>query len=277
MLPRVTFSTLACPHWSRETVIANAQAMGYDGIEWRGGAAGHINPSASREDRKKLREQVRDANLFSLAVTGYTSFTSNNPQERAENVEELKRTLDLAADLDAGFVRVFVGECAPQQTIPDMYPRIIESLEQCIPHARSVGVGMAIEHHDDFVHTSSIVPILARLNDPSIGALWDVANAYSTGETVEEAAQDLRHRVLYVHVKDGVGHGEDWRLTNLGEGDVYLRQAMQLLRAQNFEGSFSIEWEYAWHPELEPPERALPHGLEHVRGLVKQVFGGQEP
>lgn len=276
MLPRVTFSTLACPHWSWETVIANAQAMGYDGIEWRSGAAGHINPSASREFRQDLRERVRDANLFSLAVTGYTRFTSDNPSERADNVEELKRTLDLAADLDAGFVRVFVGECAPRQTIQDMYPRIIESLQQCIPHAQSAGVGMAIEHHDDFVHTASIVPILAQLNVPSIGALWDVANAYSTGESAEQAAQDLRNRVLYVHVKDGVGHGADWRLTNVGQGDVYLRRAMELLRAQNYDGSFSVEWEYAWHPELEPPERALPQALDHIRGLVNQVFGGQE-
>jgi hypothetical protein len=29
----------------------------------------------------------------------------------------------------------------------------------------------------------------------------------------------------------------------------------------------SVEWEYAWHPELDPPEIALPAALRTVREL----------
>lgn len=274
MLPRVTFSTLACPAWSPETVVANARSMGYDGIEWRGGESGHVNPDLARGARAELRQRVRDADLFSLAVTGYTSFVSDNPAVRAVNADELKRYLDLAADLDANYVRVFLGELGPGQAREQMYPRIVESLAQCISHAQSAGVGMAIEHHDDFVQTSALVPILEQLKDPSTGAVWDIANAYSAGEGAEQGAQNLAGRIFYVQVKDGVGQFAAWRLTDVGKGSVPLRQAMQLLHAQNYAGAFSVEWEYAWHPELEPPEHALPHALRTVRSWLKAFYPG---
>lgn len=268
MFVPVCFSTLACPQWSVETVIQNARAMGYDGIEWRGGEAGHVHPNASRAARAELRERIRDANLFSLAITSYTSFVSDDARVRAANMDDLKKYLDLAADTDAKFVRAFLGELEPHQTVPEMYPRILEALQPCVEHARSVGVGIAIEHHDDFARTASLVPILETLTDGRVGAVWDIANAFRVTESADDGAKNLYGRILYVQVKDGSGRGDDWRLTNLGDGQVDLARAIQLLRAQNYQGAFSVEWEYAWHPELEPPERALPHGLAYTRALL---------
>jgi sugar phosphate isomerase/epimerase len=272
MLPRGTFSTLACPAWSPETIIANARTMGYDGIEWRGGEAGHVNPDLPRTSRAALRQRLRDANLFSLAVTAYTSFVSNDSAVRAANQDELKQYLDLAADLDARYVRVFLGELGPGQELAHVYPRIVESLRACISHAEDTGVGMAIEHHDDFVRTSALVPILDQLRDSCVGAVWDVANAYSAGETARQGAQNLDGRIMYVQVKDGAGQGAAWRLTNVGAGSVPLREAVKRLREQNYAGAFSVEWEYAWHPELEPPERALPQAVKHVRSLLEEFY-----
>jgi sugar phosphate isomerase/epimerase len=272
MLPRVTFSTLACPNWTIDTVIQNARTTGYDGIEWRGGENGHINPNATRAERASLREKMRDANLFSLAVTSYTSFVSDDTAVRAANVDDLKKYLDLAAEMDAKFVRAFLGELEPQQNISEMYPRIIESLQQGVEHARHVGVGIAIEHHDDFVQTHALVPILQNISDSSVGAVWDIANAFSANESADDGANNLRGRISYVQVKDGIGRGENWRLANVGEGNVDLKRAIELLHAQNYDDAFSVEWEYAWHPELEPPERALPQALNHVRALLNEIY-----
>jgi hypothetical protein len=35
-----------------------------------------------------------------------------------------------------------------------------------------------------------------------------------------------------------------------------------------YSGAFSIEWERAWHPELEPAGIALPAALNHVRKIL---------
>jgi len=272
MLPKITFSTLACPAWSVETVIANARAYGYDGLEWRGGDAGHINPKASAQERASLRGQMQDAGLICAAFTGYTRLVSDDPAERAATVDEMKRNLDLAADIGAPYVRTFVGEFPPQYTHAEMYPRILEILQQCVEHAHQTGVGIAIEHHDAWVRSATIVPILAELPASAVGAVWDFANAYSMREMPDEGINNLRGRIFYTHVKDGTGHEKQWRLTNVGTGDVPLRRALQLLHEQNYMGALNVEWEYAWHPELEPPEVALPQALEYLRGLVKEIY-----
>ena len=78
----------------------------------------------------------------------------------------------------------------------------------------------------------------------------------------------LKDCLAYVQVKDGKGHTPHWQLCSLGEGDVPLEQAFELLLENGYSGAFSVEWEYAWHPELDPPEIALPAALRTVQKLL---------
>ena len=264
----LAFSTLACPEWPAETVIANAAAYGYEGIEWRGGAQGHVPPSLPPARRAALRRAASEAGLFALAVTAYTSFVAEDPVERQKNVDALKRSADLAADLDAQYVRAFIGEVDAPADLPALYDRIAHCLEAAAQHAGSVGVTIAVEPHDDFVRSSAVAPILERLSHPALGVIWDIGNAFSAGEQPEEGFQLLGKRLTYVQVKDGVGRGPTWRLTRLGEGEVPLGRAFGLLQADGYGGAFSVEWERAWHPELDPPEIALPAALRTLRNLL---------
>jgi sugar phosphate isomerase/epimerase len=78
----------------------------------------------------------------------------------------------------------------------------------------------------------------------------------------------LKDRLAYVQVKDGKRYGYKWQLCSLGHGNVPLDRAFELLLAHNYQGALSVEWEYAWHPELDPPEIALPPALQKVRKLL---------
>ena len=266
----VTFSTLACPNWTVQTVITQASEFGYDGIEWRGGLQGHIQPSASAEQKANLRKMSADAGLMTLAVTAYTSFVSDNSDERQSNVDEVRRYADLAAELEARYVRIFLGEL-PQSTdfTTKIYENITDCLRRAAQHALSVGVGIAIEPHDNFARSSAVAPVLDRTkSDPALGVIWDIGNAFAAGEEPLAGFELLKDRLTYVQVKDGTRRGEDWQLCPLGQGNVPLARAFDLLLAQGYQGAFSVEWEYAWHPELDPPEIALPAALQTVRELL---------
>ena len=266
----VTFSTLACPNWTVQTVIAQASKFGYDGIEWRGGPQGHIQPFASAEQKVILRQMSADAGLMVLAVTAYTSFVSDNAEERQSNVDEVRRYADLAAELGAHYVRVFLGEL-PQNTNPSVktYENITDCLSRAAQHASLVGVGVAIEPHDNFARSSAVAPVLDRTkSDPALGVIWDIGNAFAAGEEPLVGFELFKDRLTYVQVKDGTRRGEDWQLCSLGMGNVPLAQAFELLLANGYEGALSVEWEYAWHPELDPPEIALPAALRTVRQLL---------
>lgn len=267
----ITFSTLACPDWPVETVIANAADYGYDGIEWRGGMQGHLNPALPPRQKAALREHCANAGLFSLAVTAYTTFVSQNPKELQANVDELKRYLDLAAEIGAHFVRTFIGELPPGVTRGMVYPNAARCLEAVAAYAATLGVTIAIEPHDDFVLSTAIAPLLERISDSafeSLGVIWDIGNAYGAGEDPAQTFPVLRSHLAYVQVKDGVGRGDKWRLTDVGVGDVPLQQAVAYLAESHYSGALSLEWERAWHPELAAPELALPAALKIVRMML---------
>jgi len=264
----IAFSTLACPHWQAETIIAKATEFGYDGIEWRGGPQGHVQPEMPGTQKATLQKRLMDTGLITVAVTAYTSFVSSLAKERESNLDELRRYSDLAAELDAPYVRTFLGEL-PEGTKLDssIYKNISDCLNPASEYAESVGVKIAIEPHDDFVRASTIVPILNQVQNTALRVIWDIGNAFAAGEDPEVSFALLKDRLAYVQVKDGKGRGPSWGLCSLGEGDVPLDQAFELLLANNYDGAFSVEWEYAWHPELDPPEIALPAALRTVQEL----------
>ena len=265
----VSFSTLACPHWSIETIIAKASEFGYDGIEWRGGVQGHIQPTMSPAQKADLQKKLLDTGLIAVAVTAYTSFVSSLAEERQSNLDELRRYVDLAAELDAPYARTFLGELPEGINLDSsMYEKISDCLNAAADYASSVGVKIAVEPHDDFVRSSTIVPILAQVQHPALRVIWDIGNAFAAGENIKEGFELLKNRLAYVQVKDGKGRGDEWQLCPLGQGDVPLAQAFGLLLAHGYEGALSVEWEYAWHPELDPPEIALPAALRTVRELL---------
>ena len=265
----VTFSTLACPQWEIETVITKAAEYGYDGLEWRGGSQGHVQPDMPAAKKALLQQRCSDAGLISLAVTAYTSFVSDSAEERGANVGELQRYADLAADLGASYVRAFLGKL-PKGTHLDssIYEKISDCLHVASEYADSVGVQIAIEPHDDFVRSATVVPILDQVRHPALRVIWDLGNTFAAGEDPAEGFVFLKDRLGYVQVKDGRKDGLNWQLCSLGQGNVPLDQAFELLIAHSYQGALSVEWEYAWHPELDPPEIALPAALRTVRELL---------
>jgi sugar phosphate isomerase/epimerase len=266
----ITFSTLACPGWSVETIITKAVEFGYDGLEWRGGPDGHVRPTMASRERTALRRMSEDSGLLALAVTAYTSFVSDDPAERQESVDELRHHADLAAELGASYVRAFLGELPEGTTLmSSIYQNILDSLNRASEHAASVGVQIAVEPHDDFTRSSVIAPIFApRVTRPDLRVIWDIGNTFAVGEEPAEGFALLKDHLAYVQVKDGQKLEAGWQLCSLGQGNVPLSRAFELLSSHGYQGAYSVEWEYAWHPELDPPENALPAALQIVRQLL---------
>jgi sugar phosphate isomerase/epimerase len=267
----VTFSTLACEEWPAETVIERAAQFGYDGLEWRGGPQGHVSPALPPVERQALRRRVAEAGLISLAVTAYSRFTSPDPAERAAQLDHLRRHLDLAADLGAQYVRTFIGQLPAGRTKAQALPAICDSLRAAAEHAAQAGVIVAAESHDDWVRSAAVAEILTAVPHPALRAVWDFGNAFAAGEDPAEGLRVLGPHLGYVHVKDGILSGGQWRLTRLGLGQVPLGRVIRGLLAAGYQGGLTVEWERAWHPELEPAATALPAALAVMRGLLADV------
>jgi sugar phosphate isomerase/epimerase len=272
--PPIAFSTLACPEWSPAEIVDRAAALGYDAIEWRGGPDGHVRTDWPSHQRQELARHAGDRGIRALAVTAYTAFLDPDAAVRRANADDLARHLELAADIGAAAVRVFIGVATDRAPLAELVERAVDSISSVIGAARSSGVNMVIEPHDEFVRSTTVAPILDTIDDPAVGAVWDIANAWSVGESPETGIAILGTRIQYVQVKDGRGQDESWQLTEIGAGEVPLAEALVLLARTRPLPPISFEWERAWHPELPSADRVLGPALGRIRALIADALPG---
>ena len=180
----------------------------------------------------------------------------------------------IAADLGALAVRAFIGVVEDAVSPDALVARAINGLTPAVEHAAQVGVAIAIEPHDDFVRSETLVPILRGLDHPAVGAIWEIGNAWEAGEDPAVGGPALGPWIRYVQLKDGCGRGAEWRLTEIGQGEVPLGAALTMLATKGALPPLSVEWERAWHPELAPAEVVLGPALAAVRNLVREATGG---
>ena len=275
-MPALAFSTLGCPEWTWQETVDAAAEMGFDAIEWRGGTDGHVSTGWTTRERAAVVRRMTVAGVRALAVTAYSAFASRDPAERARNVAHLGAHVELAADLGAPFVRTFLGtrdDAAPREAV---VARLADALRPLADRAASLHVTVVIEPHDDFVRAADVAAVLAALGHPAVAAVWDLANAWAEGEPPEAGVAELGPWIRYVQLKDGVGRGEDWRLTAIGDGEVPLDRALRALASLGPLPPLCLEWERAWHPELAPARDAFPAALASMRALARAASGAAE-
>lgn len=269
--PLLAFSTLACPEWDAPEVVERAAAMGFDAIEWRGGADGHAGAHRSAAELRAIRAAMDDRGLVAIAVTTYTDLVHPSPAVRQASVDELVAHAEVAAVLGAPSLRAFPGDRTDEVADEELLERAVGTLRAAVERLDGSGVAIAVEPHDAFMASAPVADLLARVGHPAVGAIWDAGNTWSIGEAPEVGIEALGPWLRYVQMKDGVGRRPDWRLTLLGEGEVPLGRGLELLTRAHPSVPVSIEWERPWHPDLPPAAVALPAGLAHLRDLLARI------
>ena len=261
--PRIAFSTLAFPDATLASAASLGRRWGYSGIELRLIDGELIDPSMPAADRVRVKRAVTAAELPVVAVDSSIRLTDDNPGP------ELRRFLELASDWESPLVRVFGGALAAANPARQQQLRAAARvLESGVPLAERLGVAIGVETHDAF-SASSVVAELLALVDPAavdsgaVGAVWDSHHPHRMGETPAEVYANLGARILLAQVKDARRKADgDWQLVLLGEGEVPVKDMLELLAAGGYPHWISVEWEKRWHPEIEEPEVALPQHLD---------------
>jgi sugar phosphate isomerase/epimerase len=246
-------------------VVERAAAMGFDAIEWRGGPDGHAGPHLPVPERHAIRRAMDDRGLTAVAVTTYTDLVHPSAAVRQASVDELLRHAEVATVLGAPSLRAFPGDRSDDVPEEELLARAADTLRRAAGALEGSGVGIALEPHDALMSSTTVARLLVRVDHRGVGAVWDAGNTWSIGEQPEEGIEALGPWLRYVQVKDGIGRRPDWRLTLLGEGEVPLARALDLLARDHSDTPVSIEWERPWYPELPAADVALPAGLAYLR------------
>jgi sugar phosphate isomerase/epimerase len=270
---RLAFSTLAFPGTTLARAASRGSEYGYQGIELRLIDGELIDPSMPASARATVRQTVAAVGLPIVAVDSSIKLTGDDPGP------ELSRFLELASDWECPLVRVFGGGLSDD---PRLRREELEGaarvLEAGIPLAERTGVAIAVETHDSFSSAAVVAELLAMVESPRVGAVWDSHHPHRMGESPGEVYDLIGQRVLLAQVKDArraPERADGWQLTLLGQGEVPVREMLELLDRGGYQGWISVEWEKRWHPEIEEPELALPQHIELLRAWQREARGAE--
>lgn len=110
---------------------------------------------------------------------------------------ELREMLRIAAHWNAGWLRVFSGSV----DLPAGYPVMADVVSTVLPMAPELGVGIALETHDD-LSSARAATLLEWVPDPAFAALWDFIHTWKTGGSPTDAWDALGARSVDLQVKD---------------------------------------------------------------------------
>jgi sugar phosphate isomerase/epimerase len=262
------FSTIGCPDYDIDQVIAMARENGYSGVEIR--FLRGTTDLASLEEFQagrihETRRRFEDAGVAIVAINTGIRMVSLDEAVRDQQRHAARVNLEIAEALGAPYFRVFGGPLPPGQDRDKTLDAIATGLGEIADLTAARGVTTLIETHDAFCLSPSILDLYERGAGDSLGVLWDTLHTYRHGESGEETWAWLGDRIKLVHVKDSVKatpDGFDFALT--GEGTVPVRSFIDLLEEKGFDGYVDFEWEKGWHPEIPEPEIALPHFARYI-------------
>jgi sugar phosphate isomerase/epimerase len=268
---KICFSTLACPDWGLKQVTQMAATSGYEGIELRfleGEDSLWKLPAFQGRALASARRMIADRGLYIACVGTSCRFHFPDPQERRRWVDEGRRMAELAAALESPGIRVFGDKIQPGVDRDSTRGWIAEGIKQLADEIRESGVEVWLETHGDFASSAETMQILCESSDPTIGVVWDPANALSDGGEQPIGTAPMFGRTLrHVHLRDLDCRDGKWEPVLAGEGKLPLRDIVTELRKINYSDFISFEWEKKWRPELAEPEIAIPHFAEWFRRL----------
>jgi sugar phosphate isomerase/epimerase len=266
---KLAFSTLGCPQWELQQIVAGARNYGYDGIELRavGGSLdllGRVEFGPAQ--LATTRKYFADEGIAICCVDTSCVFHSSDAHERANQVKFALAYAELAAKLGAPLIRVFPDKIQPGAQREDTRDWIAACLRE-IAEEMPAAVNVGLETHGDFARAESAAEIVTLADHPKVKLIWDVANSIAAGDEVQQAARTVQPYLAHVHLRDAkpVPGSEHWLPVLAGTGRVSFTEAAAAIRELKYDGFVSFEWEKYWHPEIEEPEVALPDFINAIR------------
>jgi len=194
---------------------------------------------------------------LSLSGTGIrTDFTNPDPKERQKDIALTKRWIDVAAKLGAPVLRIFSGKQQPTgyewNTVADW---IIKDFAVCVDYAKTKGVIIGLQNHNDFIKTAAqSLYFLERLDKNWFGLVLDIGS-FNNGDP-------------YPEIEAVIPYAVNWQLKELvlqnGKSvPVDLKKLFAIIHKSNYRGYLPIE-------TLRPdnPFDIVPMFLKKVRGSM---------
>ena len=236
----------------KEKLDLASQVEGLDGLELVGNW--HVNDDNIQEikqmfEDRNLQISMLVPDLWAQEKWGKGSLAAADKKIRRQAVDEIKKSLDWAQELNCPYIDVWLGQdgydyCF-QTNYTDSWKWIYDGLSLCVGHNPNVRLLVEYKHKEPRTHCfiNSAAKVLLLLQDiEQVGILLDVGHALAAAENMAEAAALLNHygKLDYIHLNDNYRAWDDDMIL----GSVHLVETLELaywLKRLNYQGWLTLD------------------------------------
>ncbi len=243
---------------------------------------GVMSPEAlTPEKRKEVLKIVKDSGIVISALCGDFGHGFGDPEKNPQLIEDSKRVLDLALDLETNIVTTHIG-VVPADKGHERYKIMQEACKELADYANSLNAHFAVETGPE---TADVLKgFLDSLGSRGVAVNLDPANfVMVTGDDPVKAVYTLKDYIVHTHAKDGIKlldkspeviyglieeeiqSGEAFREVPLGEGSVNFKNYLAALEDIGYKGFLTIEREVGPDPAKD---------IAMAVNFLKSIIGG---
>ena len=265
-----------------EQLIRSAtEVKGLTGVEVVG--MWHVNDS----NVEQIRKQIWDAGLQVTCVTpdiwassqwGWGSFTANDPKIRRAAIQEVKKSMEWARQLNCEVIDLWFGQDGYdypfQADYQAAWDRLIEGTQECAEHLPEIKLVLEYKPKEPRTHcfiatVGKTLLLIDKVKRANVGAMIDVGHSLMAYENVAESAAMLQYfgnKLFYMHFND------NWRLwdDDMTVGSVHTIEMLELLYwldRMNYSGWYALDI----FPYRENGLRAASESIAWIQGLLGLV------
>lgn len=265
---KLAFSTLGCPDWRFNEILAMAKDFGFDGVEIRGVRSKIYAPEIAAFSDEFWPENSAKMERLGIEIPMLTSGICVS-EKYDSMIDEAIAYAKLADKIGAKYIRILGdAKAEPTENVDD--EKVAENLKAIVSATADTNAVFLVETNGAYAKSERLVKVLDKVGSERVKALWDVHHPYRNfGESAEETAKNLGKYIEYIHIKDSVSEDGKIKYKMMGKGDMPIESFISELRKIGFDGYVSLEWVKRWNHELEEPGIVFVQYINYMRKKLK--------
>lgn len=235
------------PQFTLEQFLDYCPDAGFGYVELQIGDVWKQNDDEPEKEAERVLKMVQKRGLKVSALSAGNDFVVLDPETVDDQVERMKRIMDLAVVLECRVLRTEGG--SPKDSVPQ--DRWVEAMAGClkrlVDYAEKKDVVFAVDNHGYCTNDGDRqLALLEAVGSPRVGVNLDTMNYRWFGHdlpTVNRFYEILAPHTFHTHLKDGFGSRENYRGAVLGEGELDLQHAVRCLKNAGYDGVWCVEYE----------------------------------
>ena len=214
--------------------------------------------NTNQREEIALTAQNLEIDLTVHATFSDINIAAINPNVRNFAINEIKRCIDFASEINAEIVTIHpgdhgaVGFSYKEKTSKYNF----DSLEKITTYAEEQKIRIGLENmpnmpgnqFKDTLSPKELSNIAKKIDNKYFGITWDVGHSNTTNFSLEEFYSYSKDYLFHLHLHDNHGPGEGWRDLHLelGKGTVNWTELFTILKTTNYRSSMVFElssWE----------------------------------